>query len=64
MNAKIHIVGINRHKDAMLLREKLMQARRQAGKEKHEALMREKEVLVEAMVTKEANFMAQGMSQA
>lgn len=66
MNAKISISGINQRRDAMLLKEKLVQARREAAKAKHEALMRdkEKEVLVEAMDDKEANFMAQGMSRA
>ena len=66
MNAKIHIVGMNRRKDALALKAKLMQARREAAKAKHATLMleKEKEVAVKAMLTKEADFMAQGMSRA
>jgi len=64
VNAKIQIVGINHRRDAMLLKEKLMQARKEAAKAKHEALMKEKEALADAMITEEANFMAQGLSRA
>lgn len=64
MNAMIRVVGINGHTNARLLKRKLIQADREARKAKHEALMREKEALVEIMVEKEANFMAQGMSRA
>ncbi len=64
MNAKIHVVGINRRRDAMMLKEKLMQARREAGQEKHKARVQEKEALVQTMTETEANFIAQGMSQA
>lgn len=60
----IRVVGINGHTNARLLKRKLIQADREARKAKHEALMREKEALVEIMVEKEANFMAQGMSRA
>jgi hypothetical protein len=64
VHPKINIVGINHQEDAKRLLAKLTRSRHEAAKDRKELETVEKSALIDAMVCKEASFIARGMDRA